>query len=717
MKDLKKNSWRFFKITWPVTLIILIVVSFFWKFFFKGLIPIPADLLGISYPWRDYLSINVQNPITSDVVSFSYPMRILAVDLLKSGHLPLWNPYILLGNPLLANFQSAPFSPTNFLYFLFEKNNAWSLQIISQHFLAILFTYFLLRYWRVSKLGALFGGIIFAFSGFNLIWSEWNAHSLTAAFIPLIILFTDRFLKEKKWIYGVGISVSLALQIFSGYPQIVLYTLLAIFLLWIFSRKSVLFFIFLALGLGLSAFQILPGVELLKLSQRVSEPIPVEWVFLHADEVIKFVAPDYFGNHVSKDFWGPKNYTSTIGFVGVSAFVFSFLGLLKWKKSRIIKFLISLVLLSLILSFKNPLSFFLWSKNILGLQAGASYRILVLFNFAMALLAGFGLDNLKTYKSKIRFLILLPAVLIIIGFGIYAISLPDKYALIALESLILPIGILIGIFVTIIFRFKFLIILLTLIELFSFGWKFTPFSSLKSIFPKTPITNYLTSIQKPNRIDTNDVIPINFGMVYDITVPQGYDAIYPERTAKFLGVINSNDIKSSPQDRYGLMGNNVSSKILDLMNVKYTLTTNLKEKNIVFKDRSVGIVENKNSLSRNFFVNDWEIIKDDNKILSNIINPNYPLNKKIILEEEPQGNPKGFIFTSDIWYPGWKAYVDGVETKSYRADYIFRAVPVGSVNSKVVYEYEPASFYNGIKISILSLAMLIIIGRIRRKLK
>lgn len=235
---------RLFKKSLPILLIVGIVVTFFWKVVFKNQVPIPGDfVVGVYYPWLDYkwgfpTGVPVKNPITTDVVSFTYPMQTYAVDLMKKGQWPLWNPYILAGTPLLANFQSAPFSPTNFLYFLTDKLSAWSIQIVLQHILAAVFTYLLLRYWKVSRKGAVLGGVIFAFSGFNLIWSQWNGHALAAAFIPLLLLFESRFFDKKSIFSGIGISVILALQILSGYPQVVLYILVAMGLLWIIKIRK-----------------------------------------------------------------------------------------------------------------------------------------------------------------------------------------------------------------------------------------------------------------------------------------------------------------------------------------------------------------------------------------------------------------------------------------------------------------------------------------------
>ncbi|KKQ95775.1 MAG: hypothetical protein UT21_C0001G0092 [Candidatus Woesebacteria bacterium GW2011_GWA1_39_11b] len=104
MKSLLKTSRVFFSLAiknWPVLLIIAVVSVFFWKVFILGFIPLPGDfVVGVYYPWLDYhwgysVGVPVKNPITTDVISLIYPEQMLAIDMMKSGQLPLWNPYIL----------------------------------------------------------------------------------------------------------------------------------------------------------------------------------------------------------------------------------------------------------------------------------------------------------------------------------------------------------------------------------------------------------------------------------------------------------------------------------------------------------------------------------------------------------------------------------------------------------------------------------------------
>ena len=65
-----------------------------------------------------------------------------------------------------------------------------------------------------------------------------------------------------------------------------------------------------------------------------------------------------------------------------------------------------------------------------------------------------------------------------------------------------------------------------------------------------------------------------------------------------------------------------------------------------------------------------------------------------------------FLVTSDAYYPGWRAKIDGLETGLYRADYAIRGVMLPPGEHIVRFDYRPRSFYFGAGVSILSLLVL-----------
>lgn len=79
---------------------------------------------------------------------------------------------------------------------------------------------------------------------------------------------------------------------------------------------------------------------------------------------------------------------------------------------------------------------------------------------------------------------------------------------------------------------------------------------------------------------------------------------------------------------------------------------------------------------------------------------------------------KGFLILSEVYYPGWKAFIDGKETKIYRANYILRALPLEPGNHKIELIYKPVSFKIGLYITTFSLLFiaLIIIYRMKKRI-
>jgi membrane protein YfhO len=65
-----------------------------------------------------------------------------------------------------------------------------------------------------------------------------------------------------------------------------------------------------------------------------------------------------------------------------------------------------------------------------------------------------------------------------------------------------------------------------------------------------------------------------------------------------------------------------------------------------------------------------------------------------------------FLVTSDTFYPGWQATVDGAPGQLFRANYALRGVPVPAGKHVVRFEFRPRTFYRGALISAVSILVL-----------
>jgi uncharacterized membrane protein YfhO len=82
----------------------------------------------------------------------------------------------------------------------------------------------------------------------------------------------------------------------------------------------------------------------------------------------------------------------------------------------------------------------------------------------------------------------------------------------------------------------------------------------------------------------------------------------------------------------------------------------------------------------------------------------YHANKVVI---NAQTENPGVLILSDIYYPGWRAYVDGKESKIYRVNGLLRGVFIEKGQHEVIFKYMPASFIAGISLSLISVVICI----------
>ena len=62
----------------------------------------------------------------------------------------------------------------------------------------------------------------------------------------------------------------------------------------------------------------------------------------------------------------------------------------------------------------------------------------------------------------------------------------------------------------------------------------------------------------------------------------------------------------------------------------------------------------------------------------------------------------GYLVLSDVYYPGWRATVDGVPAEVLRANYVFRAVLLPPSEHTVRMEFVPWTWRVGLAVSIVT---------------
>ncbi|MBI2329800.1 YfhO family protein [Candidatus Daviesbacteria bacterium] len=746
-----------------------LILLFFYQVFL-GLLPIPADIIaGGYYPWLDYkwgysVGVPVKNPMMSDVISVIYPIKALAVDLIRQNQLPLWNSQMFLGYPLFANFQIALLFPTMLFYLFFSIPIAWTLQVMFQPFLALILMYLFLRHLKLNQIPAILGSISYAFGGFGLVYLEWNTLTLASAFLPLLLLLVDKIVTEgrKKWL--VLLSFTVALQLLAGYPQIVVFSMVAValFLVLRLGLSKLLqawkIILFLFLGVGLVSIFLFPGFEQFLISQRRVEKLDFDLMYLPWQNLINLIVPDYFGSDATGNFWGKGNSLSVLVYSGLISSMLALGGFWQSKNRFWGKYFLGLIILSLIIMLPSPISAFLQSLGLWGGSGASVTRAAFMVNFALSSLAAFGLEYL--ILKKISKNTTLHAALVI--FGLLVLLTIVAWLLnfkVALRNLILPWFLSLSLLLTLIFAIKFqikkrliqlIIISFLVVELFHFGWKFNSFSDAKLLYPDTDITNFLKN--HPGRIDGGDAIPANMWLPFNLESASGYDAVYPFRTAKFIAVVNSLRSDAVPSNRFGTI-NNYNSPLFDLTGTKYILALKrdsnksvsktgivdtkfqLPKLHKVYEYKSVVILENTQAFPQAFLVPEV-LNQPQDQVLTSLLSNQIDLRKVAVAEQsnvslkpddkvdlknftptlqqiannhlqvQASSPIDSFLVVLNSYYPGWKAQIDNQPTSIYKTNYAFQGIflPKGQHNVDLI--YEPVSLKLG---SFLSAGFLILL--------
>ncbi|MCL4465162.1 MAG: YfhO family protein [Chloroflexi bacterium] len=404
-------GWRWL----PFAIIGALTILFFARFLFLGQVFIPGDIANDWYPWR-YFSGDRQpaNALLGDVISIYYPQDKFIASRLRQGVLPLWDPFLLGGHPLLANGLSAVLYPTRLvLLALLPAEYAHDVNLMLHLFLAGCFTYLFLRQAGLGKLGALVGAIAWSFNGYVMVWFEFGHTVTTAALLPLALFVFDRARLRHSLAWALGLCVVVALSLNGGNIQRSLYLLIALSGYGGFRAigdawtngsltRLVLPICYCAVGLvggfALAACTMLPTLELIGISQRTA--VPIADMFRHnwprVALLAAFVVPGLAGGPTYPfELYGigSTNANEFQGYAGLLTLVLAAAGLVSRRALAVFFSLVAV--LALLLVFGSPLYTILY-YSIPMFGALNPQRTLLLYAFGVAMLAAVGADYLAS---------------------------------------------------------------------------------------------------------------------------------------------------------------------------------------------------------------------------------------------------------------------------------------------------------------------------------
>jgi uncharacterized membrane protein YfhO len=677
--------------------IFLLCVAVFFYPIFRGQIPFPGDLLvGQYFPYNSvnydgYQPGAVPNKAQGpDVIKQLYPWKYFAIESLKHFQIPFWNPYNFSGNPLMANFQSGVFYPLNIVFFVLPFSIAWTLFIFLIPFLTCCFMYLYLREVRLGRGASIFGGLVFAFSSYMVVWMEYGNIGHTMLWLPLGLYLVEKLLKKFNLALVMVIILILTASILGGYIQGYFYIVgtLSFYtttkMLLSKKRHTVRLLILLAsfiLPVLLTLFQFLPTLKLFEQSSRSNYSLEVidkllnPWWY-----AITVIAPDFFGHPASRNYWFYGTYIERVSFFGVIPFIFAVMAMFYWKRRIEVKIFSVLFIVAFLLSFNIFLTKFFYLIPIPVISTTVPTRILCIFVFSGAILSAIGMQEFL-YQQKQKYIFLgLTIATIILLIGWFVIFAGNSLfhgqewitnLVISKRNLILP-SVFTGLFsIAVLFyrskpRYKevflVMIFLLTFVDLFRFFHKITPFSPEAYIYPQTPIVAFLKKNSGMNRYwgYGSAAMETNFQMVDHTFTTDGNDPLHVRAYTEFVESSKNGQIPdmlprpdANIAPGYGtddMRRNIYRQKVLNILGVKYILhkfesagptntpdeaTFDPKRYKLVWQSGQYQIYENKSAAPRVFLTNNYRVVKNSD-LLRIFYSQDFAENNTLLLDQDPK---------------------------------------------------------------------------------
>lgn len=515
---------------------------------------------------------------------------------IKKGEFPLWNPYAgLAGNPLMADGQTGPFEPIQFLFF-FVPDRFWTYavdwQLLVRYFLAGFFCYLFARRLNVGFWGSITAGTLFMLSNYFVTYGN-HPQVKTEILMPLVLYGYERLadaVEDRKGIWLCALFIGWA--IVAAMPEA---TFFSLFLgtLWYFYKsfftqkkndnilnkfKPILvrYVSSTILGFLISAAYLLPFLEYVSLAASAhSTGNGVNW----GGSSLPLWA--IFSAILRVD----SRYYIQFGVFALFVLVFSLLGIKDRSKFRSATILFSVYAAFFILAMFNfPLTNWIHKVPVFDRIVLYKYPVISIV-FCLSMLSGFLVDEAYTklsYRKISISLMILPFLFLVLPRlsdpENFLSNLPSKQAIYV--TLYFAVGITFALyFLTFLVKadhlsryfLQCILLLMFVAEPFYWGGQIRRPNRYDPYFQHIPpFINYLKNDNEIYRIfSLGGVLYPNTSTAYRIFDVRYLNALVPKRAYDFtIRFITSEEPKSV---RFTGISFPVSDRMFNLLNVKYIL--------------------------------------------------------------------------------------------------------------------------------------------------
>lgn len=389
----------------------------------KGTAALVCILAALTLLWPLLTGQILFGGARSDMFIAGYSFRLFGAEQFKAtGSVPQWNPYLFGGLPFIAAMHGDIFYPTAWLRLIMPVDLAitWGMAI---HFvLAGWLTFGFARALRLSWTSAVVAGVAYELSG--IVASQMSpGHDgklFVSALTPLAFWVLLRAFRERQtWAFGAFAFVVALLVL--GHYEMCYFLMIALGLwslylaFWDPERPRDknpwmnlgLAAIAVAVGIGITALQVLPFLEYIPYSPRSTGGPNTGWAWatsyaMPPSEIFSAILPEF--NGVLDHYWGSNPIKFHTEYIGVLPLILLGLAWGDRSRRRLVIALTGGVILFLVFAFAGHTPLYRPFFELLPMlkKMRAMGMVFFLVAFFVSLLAGIGLERILSGKVSRR---------------------------------------------------------------------------------------------------------------------------------------------------------------------------------------------------------------------------------------------------------------------------------------------------------------------------
>ena len=663
----------------------------------------------------------------------------------------------------------ALYPPNIILALLLPTWAALNMNIVLHLWLGASGIYLYLRSIGAVPIAGLSAGLCYALSGYMAIRAMSPNFIDVCAWVPMLLLLVELALLRRRYVYLLLLAIVVCLQLLAGHPQAAVYGLGAVlgyglFRAWTKGVGWPVFFALIAapvLGIALAGVQLLPTAELVQLSNRGTG---LSWehfvaMSLPPERLITLLLPNFFGNSAHGTYWSREVgfFIQLCAYIGVLPLIFSWVAL-RERRDGLTSFFAALALLGLVLALGKYTEIFALLYEIPGLSFfRIPTRFLLWFALGGAVLCGLGVDqvlrNGQKSRTNGRLLVALLGIVAVVllyangapifqntaGAGI-EMSRYIHHLRIDLGRFLLALGL--GLCFLSLRRSRAIrwgAPLAIFAELYSFGADFN--GTIDPVaYTKKPATSEAILADRGDQLPPPRIISLvserntpfdwHGGWAYDLDSYRRYAETLRVYSGGLYGVGNALP-GWSPLHLYRhgefALGYPAFAPLAAIDYVVFYGESGGRGM-VPIHTGDIRVYRYAETMPRAYLVGQFHSEADPGRRQA-YMTAGFAMRREVVLEQVPEGrvgsggdaaishyenehvevtlgkHDGGLLVLADTYYPGWRVFVDGVESSIMRANHVFRAVLVQAGAKEVVFSYEPASFRYGLMLSLGSVLL------------